>query len=150
MFKKSELKPSPNDGRSGNEGGNGGGGRVSPHKNEALMLRPNEQLRDIFHPGNVRNIPRPKRKNGYHMCARYHSLGFCYNDCRASNGHGKLSDEEASDFKQFVEAARHARESYNQRRSEGGRFPQKETTRILTQNPTDKGQQTKPNTGTPP
>ena len=114
------------------------------------MIRPNEQLRDIFHPGNVRNIPHLKLKNEYHICARYHSIGFCYNNCRTSNGHGKLSDEEASDFKQFVEAARHARESYNQRRSEGGRFPQKITTRILTQNPTDKGQQTKPNTGTPP
>ena len=110
------------------------------------MLRPNEQLKEIFHPGNVRNIPRPKLKNGHHMCARYHSLGFCYIDCRASNGHEKLTDEEASDFKQFVEAARQSRETYNQRRSEVGRFPQKET--IRTQIPTDKG--TKPNTGTPP
>jgi hypothetical protein len=87
----------------------------NPQKNEACLLRSDERLRDIFHPGNVRNIPRPKLKNGNHICVRYQALGFCYHDCSSANGHKNLSPEETKDFLQFLKSAREARESHNKK-----------------------------------
>jgi hypothetical protein len=172
LIKKSEQRTHQGDGfydgRNGGGGGNGppnnekkrrqfdqgGEGRnrkiQNPHKIEAIMLRPDEQLKDIFHPGNVRNAPRPKLKSGYYICTRYHGLGFCYTDCRASNGHAKLSTEEAESFKQFLQTARSNRTLYNNKRAEGTKHTQREHMGPNTQAPTEKGSKLKTGTGTPP
>ena len=86
---------------------------------EDLRLNQDEQYGLVFHPGNLKNLTRPKKKNGNSMCLRFHSVGFCYNDCRVSQGHGTLDNEEAQAFKEFLRAARAARENFLQKRKVG-------------------------------
>ena len=78
-------------------------------------LRPNEQLRDLFHPGNVRGLARPKFKSGTWICTRFHGLGFCFKDCYNAKGHAKPDEDEASDFKKYSIGARKNRQRFTQR-----------------------------------
>ena len=87
----------------------------NPHMKEEHKLRPNEQLRDLFHPGNVRGLTRPKFKNGAWMCTRFHGLGFCFKDCHNVKGHAKPDDEEAADLRKYINGARENRQRYTQR-----------------------------------
>lgn len=46
------------------------------------MLVLTKQFRDVFHPGVMRNLDKPKKKNGIMMCLRFHTLGFYFGDCK--------------------------------------------------------------------
>ena len=80
----------------------------------------------IFHPLNVRNITKLNLKNGNRICNRFHSLGSCFTDCRNSEGHVRLDKEEAADYVKFVQAARAARASFQQKQFTKGDTSKKE------------------------
>ena len=117
----------------GNGGGGGGGGGwqkrrqftddqarsrriMNPSMREDCKLRQNEQFKDVFHPGNIRTLTKPKYKNGIEMCIRYHALGFCFGDCKHEKVHGDMDDEGGMEFCQFVGAARTSHAAFSQRR----------------------------------
>jgi hypothetical protein len=109
-----------------NKGGDDRNRKVfNPHRNEDLILKSNERFRSIFHPGNVRDIPRPKLKNGNLIYVRYQTLGWCYNDCTSINGHAQLSSDETKSFSQFLKSAREVRRSYDKQ----GRYGTQRTTK---------------------
>ena len=132
-----ERDPGNGTGSSGGSGGGGGGGRqkrrqfnndqtrsrriMNPNAKDNCKLKQDEQFRDIFHPGNVRTITKPKFKSGVEMCLRYHSLGFCFGDCKHVAGHGDMDNEETIEFCQFVGTARSSRAAFQQRRGSTNR-----------------------------
>ena len=91
----------------------------NPHARDNLKLKSEETYRLVFHPGNMRDLDKPKLKNGAPMCLRYHSLGFCFSDCKVANGHSKLDNDEASDFLAFLTKARAKRSTYQQQQRRG-------------------------------
>ena len=80
-------------------------------------LRPDEQYGLIFHPGNLKDLEKPKRKNGDPICLRFHTVGFCYSDCFVKEGHGKLSEEEGTRLQEFTKKARAARGEFQAKRN---------------------------------
>ena len=67
-------------------------------------LSSNEPFREMFHPGNIRTLKKPEN-NGVMLCMRYHTLGYCFSDCKYKSGHGVLGAAEAA-MKTFVAQAR--------------------------------------------
>ena len=126
LKKEDEDDPSGDDVFSGGKGGergtkrkfkgNGGSGKERRVANKFVCpeckLKPNEQFRDIFHPGNTRSLTKATFKNGTLVCPRFHALGFCFTDCKNVAGHGKMDDEEKAGFVTYTEGARAARASY--------------------------------------
>ena len=116
------------------------------------MLKISEQFRDLFHPGNIRNLEKPKIADGIPMCLRFHSLGSCFTDCKYKDGHSCLTTEEARKMKTFVDSARANRASYMDRRNGNGDTNSSDQG-TRTRNPRH-GQQRQPpgqaNTNTPP
>ena len=128
-----------NSGRGGSGGGGAHGGRnkrrsfdqdngrnqrvVNTKLSDTCKLCDGEQYRFIFHVGNIREIEKPKKKNGDMMCMRFHSLGYCFKDCRFANGHGELDADETKDMEKFLGKARVARRRFmeNQRGRQGNR-----------------------------
>ena len=57
------------------------------------------------------------------MCMRFHSLGYCFKDCRFTKGHGELDREETEEMEKFLLKARAARKRFqeNQRGRQGNR-----------------------------
>jgi hypothetical protein len=124
----------------GGGGGGGGGGRG----NKRRQFRPDEdkrvkritnndllpscklgadlQLRDVFHPRNLKGVLRPKLQNGNSICHRYHSLGFCFHDCKHADSHGALKPEEAAAFSKYVKNA--VANQMEFKSGNGGRQPQ--------------------------
>ena len=74
------------------------------------QLSPNEQFRDLFRPGNIRNLRKTER-NGVVLCMRFHTLGYCFSDCKYKSGHGTLGDAETA-MKSFVAQARMNRQKF--------------------------------------
>ena len=60
---------------------------------EELKLKQDEQYGLFFHPGNIKNLGKPKKPIRIPICLRYHSIGFCYTDCKVNRGHGTLTEE---------------------------------------------------------
>ena len=99
----------PQDANRGDRGGGGGGpdnkkrrqfssqGQAKRYQNRAepkkFRLTPNEQFRGIFHPRDLRGLSKFMRNNEL-LCLRFHTLGFCYQDCKYKTGHGELSTDE--------------------------------------------------------
>ena len=81
----------------------------------AYKLKQNEQFRDMFHPGNIKGVTKPAR-NGDMFCLRYHTLGFCYPDCKYKSGHCVLTPEEEGKFTEFMKEARSNLQNYNKNR----------------------------------
>ena len=75
-------------------------------------LGQNEQFKDIFHPGNIKGMDKPMKKDGCMMCIRWHSLGYCFEDCRFKSGHGKLDELEEKSLKNYQSIVRKKREDY--------------------------------------
>ena len=73
----------------------------NPNMRERLKLYHDEQYGLIFHPGNIKNLGKPKKSSGNPICLRYHSIGFCYNDCKVNKEHGTLTEDEAEKFNNF-------------------------------------------------
>ena len=71
---------------------------------QACQLTPNEPFRDLFHPGNIRQLKKPER-NGVMLCMRFHILGYCFSDCKYKSGNGVLGEAEQA-MKTFVAQAR--------------------------------------------
>ena len=51
------------------------------------ILRDNEPFNKILHPMNLRDMKFPKDINGVIRCLRWHTMGYCYRDCRYAAGH---------------------------------------------------------------
>ena len=62
-------------------------------ESKRFKLAPNEQFMDIFHPRNLRGLVKPTRNNEL-FCLRYHTVGFCYSDCKYKNGYNEQSQNE--------------------------------------------------------
>ena len=145
LMKKKERKPGRDQPIGKGHGGGGGGGRnggeektrrqfgnesdrskkiQNPQAQESCMLQLNEQFRDLFHPGNLRNVEKPKLKCGTQICLRYHCIGYCFTDCKFKDGHAGLNDTETASLKSFVEGARASRTSYTQHRNGSNTNPQ--------------------------
>ena len=89
----------------------------NPNMREDLKLKHDEQYGLIFHPGNIKNLEKPKKSSGNPICLRFHSIGFCYNDCKVHNGHGTLTEDEAKQFKEFIKQARAERDNFQRKRT---------------------------------
>ena len=114
---KRQIEETPRGGTNGGRyGGNNGNKRrcfqpqditkkVPNNSNcKECQLSPNEQFRDLFHPGNIRNLRKTER-NGVVLCMRFHTLGYCFSDYKYKIGHGTLGDAEP-EMKSFVPQAR--------------------------------------------
>ena len=145
LLKKKEKKNEDGDGYEGRNRGGGGGGRGTnrergdrdkrrqfgsnndrgtriPNANtqDGCTLEPTEMFRDVFHPGNVRFLVKPKLKTGTEMCLRFHALGFCFRDCKHKEGHGTLDADETALLKTYVEGARSSRRNFQNGRNRNG------------------------------
>ena len=49
------------------------------------------------------------------MCMRFHSLGYCFRDCRFVKGHGELDTKETGEMEQFLGKARAARNKFQEK-----------------------------------
>ena len=97
--------------------GNRGKRITNGNLHSSCKLAHNEPFRDIFHPGNIREFSKPVKKNGSQMCLRFHTLGYCFDDCAFKSGHGNLDSEEATELKTFNDKAKENRSRFqNQRR----------------------------------
>ena len=87
---------------------------------DECKLAEGEQFRFVFHPNNVRDIRKPKKRNGEGICLRFHCAGHCFKDCRFSSGHGVLDKEELKELLKYMEECRNARAKFlTKRRSLG-------------------------------
>ena len=96
----------------------------------SCKLSHNEPFRDIFHPGNVRDMTKPTKKNGHQMCLRFHTLGYCFDDCNYKSGHGTLDTDEAKDLKDFNKKAKENRNRFQNQRRGGGNQPREEAQNV--------------------
>ena len=87
----------------------------NPSIAESCKLKDGEQHKYIFHPGNIRRIDKPMKKNGNQICLRFHCSGFCFKDCKFAGGHGTLDNEEKVDLLTFMAKAREARKVFANR-----------------------------------
>ena len=116
---------------------------MNPNIREDYKLRQNEQFKDVFHPGNIRTLKKPKYKNGTEICIRYHSLGFCFGDCKHEKGHSDMDNEEGTEFCQFVGTARTSHAAFRQRRGNNNNNQNNNNNRNQPRTPAG------PTTGTP-
>ena len=119
---KRQIEEAPRGGGGVQYGGNDGNKRHRfqpqdtskkiPNNNipKECQLSPNEQFRDMFHPGNIRNLKKPER-NGVVLCMRFHTIGYCFSDCKYKSSHGVLGDAEPA-MKIFVAQARTNRQQF--------------------------------------
>ena len=83
----------------------------------AAVVETHKEERDAnSSPSNVRSLEKPKNRNGQQLCLRFHTLGYCFEDCGYKNGHGQLDSNETSSVKAFVEAARASKSTFRSRR----------------------------------
>jgi len=130
LTKKRELqKDTDNNTDTGGNSGNfnsggrngGGGGKEKHHRTfqpwddskkvsnnnqcDSCKLHSNERFRDIFHPGNIRGLERPKR-NGFEFCLRFQTIGYWFADCKYKTCNVKLTEGEEEQVKRLVSTAR--------------------------------------------
>ena len=89
---------------------------INPNQMEICKLKADEQFKYLFHPGNIKSLTKPKKKDGEIMCMRYHTLGYCFKDCKYHKGHGNLNEEETQDMATFLTNAREVRAAFTNRR----------------------------------
>ena len=91
----------------------GGGGRnkkiINPDQRGECKLSDGEQFKFLFHPGNIKSMEKPKNNQGVTLCMRYHTMDYCFKDCKYLNGHGTLKEGEAADMARFLSTARQGR-----------------------------------------
>ena len=85
---------------------------LNPDQHAICKLAENESYRSLFHPGNIRDLEKPKKKTGEMICLRCHTLGYCFPDCKYISGHGTLDNEEAQALASFVGKARVNKKAY--------------------------------------
>ena len=61
------------------------------------------------------------------MCLRFHTLGYCFDDCAYKSGHGNLDSEEAAELKTFNDKAKENRSRFQNQRRGGGNQPREGT-----------------------
>ena len=88
------------------------------------MLQFNEQLRDLFHPGNLRNVKKPKLNYSPQMCLHYHCIGYCFTDFTFKSGHASLDITKTASLKTFVDRARASLTNYTQNHNGSNTNPQ--------------------------
>ena len=88
---------------------------ANAHPQQGCIFQSTEQFRDLFHPGSIRNLDKPKIAYGTPMCLRFHSLCSCFTDCKYKDGHSWLTTDEARKMKTFFDSAHVNRASYTDR-----------------------------------
>ena len=82
-------------------------------------LQEGEQFKYMFHPSNIRELEKPKTKDGKSKCLRWHTIDFCFKDCKFIKGHGTNDDAEEAALIAFVSKAREKRKLFLERRTSG-------------------------------
>ena len=82
------------------------------NQKEEYKLKGGEEYRFIFHPGNIKDIPKPNKGNGEGICLRFHCAGYCFRDCRFAGGHGRLEKEEENELVKYMNECRGARKKF--------------------------------------
>ena len=94
----------------------GDGGRnkkiINPDQRGECKLSDGEQFKFLFHPGNIKSMEKPKNSQGVTLCMRYHTMGYCFKDCKYLNGHGTLKEGEAVEMARFLSTARQGRKQF--------------------------------------
>ena len=94
----------------------GGGGRSKKVTNSEIRgeckLADGEQFRFLFHPGNIKDMEKPKNGLGATLCMRFHTMGYCFRDCKYVKGHGVLSSGETAELATFMASARQERKKF--------------------------------------
>ena len=91
----------------------------NPHVCLGCKLEEGEQFKYMFHPGNIRDLVKPKTKDGEPKCLRWHTMGFCFKDCKFLKGHGRNDAAEEAEITEFVKKAREKRKLFMNRRAAG-------------------------------
>ena len=79
---------------------------MNPEKSLTKKLRDNEPFKNIFHPMNLCDMKLPKDRNGNTRCLRWHTMGYCYRDCRYAAGHRSNESARDAGIAEFIKLAR--------------------------------------------
>ena len=52
------------------------------------------------------------KRNEEAIYMRYHTMGYCFSDCRYSSGHGGLTEDEKSKLNKFLTGVRSGRKAF--------------------------------------
>ena len=80
----------------------------------------------LLHIGLTDLVDHVEEKGGSGICNRFHSVGFCFSDCRNAHSHRKLNLSEADSFRKFLRSARENRVKFEQKRGPKGSNPGRE------------------------
>ena len=112
------------------------------HIMEECKFKNGEMIRQVFHPANTNGTERPKLRNGASICNRYHTVGFCFTDCKIFDSHRKLEKDEADSFCRFLKSVRENRNSFRNKKNPN-RSPQGQREQTKEPNGTGVGPETK-------
>ena len=79
---------------------------TNPSAQPSCAIRDSESFKYLFHPGNIKELSKSTKENGDQLCLRFHTMGFCFNTCKYSSGHGSISPSETTKLSAFLEKAR--------------------------------------------
>ena len=100
------------------------GGRTQSVMNYQIIdtcrLCNGEAHKFMFHPGNIKRLTKPKKKNGNMMCLRFHYSGYCFKYYHLTNGHGTIDTEGVIDQARFLTECKEHRKKFLERRGTGG------------------------------
>ena len=79
----------------------------------------------------MRDIKKPRKRNGEGICLRFHCTGQCVKDCKFSSGHGNLDKEEVKKLLKYMKDCRSARAKFlkNRKHTTVKEGPEKEGTK---------------------
>ena len=125
VMKKLERRTPPGGEGNGRRPTQGDGGRAkkisNPDQHDCCRLKEGEQFRFLFHPGNLDGLEKPQRKDGEALCMKFHTMGFCFTDCKYRSGHGRLSEDEKVMMSKFLTGVRNKRKAFVDGRKGGQR-----------------------------
>ena len=79
---------------------------------DSWKLVDDESYRFMFNPISLKNLQRPKKYSGQLVCLRYHTIGHCFKDCKFTNGHGTLLEEERGGLVKFIGSVRDSKKRF--------------------------------------
>ena len=71
-------------------------------------------FRNIFNPGNIKGVEKPKNSAGKQFCLKLHTLDFCFKEYKFA--HGTLNNDDLTSMKKSVKSAREGSAEYKNRR----------------------------------
>ena len=122
LVKQRERRPGlPGGGRRPADGEGGRSKKITnPTQRNECKLVEGEQFKYLFHPGNIKSLDKPKNNQGVTLCMRYHTMGYCFKDCKYLKSHGNLNNEETVGMANFLATARQGRKKFFAGRGGGG------------------------------